>query len=283
MRAAALFAVLISAAALLAVPSAVSDADAPQLSVSQDGWTFAFAADAAAAWNFGDGSTAEGSSVTHTYTRSGLWKVSAAAGGETAYAYALCADPAPIAETSAYSVYRYCPGMVRSVSTDCPGLTWQSESRVLTGTPTVPGDYDVAVTAADGSSSSFTLRVGPSAVSADPDFAVSADGLQISARAASAGTAGLRYMWTLADAGGSAVGVAGNTSSPTWTVSAPGEYTVSCVLSDSSGHSVTVSRSIAVEDPQQDPDGTGSDNGWMTAAAIIAAAVLVLIIIARFV
>ncbi|MCI2075200.1 MAG: PKD domain-containing protein [Candidatus Methanomethylophilus sp.] len=280
---AALIAVLIASAALLAVPPAVSDADAPQLSVSQDGWTFAFAADAAAAWNFGDGSTAEGQSVTHAYTRSGLWRVSAASGGETAYAYALCADPAPIAETSAYSVYRYCPGMARSVSTDCPGLTWQSESRVLTGTPTATGDYNVAVTAADGSSSAFTLRVGPSAVNADPEFTVSADGLQISARAASAGTAGLRYMWTLADADGTAVGVAGNTSSPSWTVAAPGGYTVACTLADSSGHSVTVSHSVTVEDPQQDPEETDGGSGWMTAAAIIAAAVLALIIIMRFV
>lgn len=288
-------AIIIALLALSAVPADGSDADAGGITVTvipgeaSAGWKFTFIATSGGSectdvdWTLGDGGTyhSEGGRCEWVYKKSGIWTVTADAGGSEGLNHAVCADPAPISEVHAWSVYRYCPGLVSGVSAKVPGLSWDPAHMVLSGRPTAEGDYTVTVKDLGGAESSFTLKVGKSVIGADPTFSVTVDGGEISAIPHAAGTGGLSWLWNLSN--GSGYSMSSSRESPIWTVDESGEYTVTCRVSNAAG-SVVTEQTVTVSLPEAPAEDSGSehDYGWLMSAGIVVAVIIILAAAARF-
>lgn len=222
--------------------------------VSDD--TFVFTASEAGLWDFGDGSTVSGqASVTHTFMMSGLHRVSFTGLSGSGSAAALVTDKTPVTEAATGSLYNYCAGLgILTISTDCPGLSWDSWTRSLTGTPGAVGTYTVTVTPTSGSQSSFPLTVSQGVAQLDTAFDIASDGLTVFVKAHSSGTSGIQYTWIITDIVGNQVAF-GYAAEQSFTLIEPGTYAVSCIVTDASFNSVESSQQITLsldDEPRED-------------------------------
>lgn len=139
---------------------------------------------------------------------SGLHRIVLTSADGTGHAAALVVDREPVKTASIHNPYNYCPGLsVKTVSTDCPGLSWNPQTLSLTGTPTAVGTYTVTVTKTDPSVSTFQLTVTKGVAGLDKGFDAKTDGLKVTVTAHSAGTPGIQYRWAVTDITGKQVAI----------------------------------------------------------------------------
>lgn len=222
------------------------------------------------AWDFGDGTTATGSTASHTYATAGTYLVRLTVTDQSGYvdtatSTVTVVDAPPVATfTSGVST----PEAGQLVPFDASASSDPDESivsyawsfgdghRAWGATPThtyaVPGTYPVTLTVTDseGRQSSLadqlTVVAGPSAhiTASTPQPLESAPiGFHASASpGAGAGSTIQSYAWSFGD------GSTGTGPSATHAYAAPGTYTVAVTVTDTTGASTTATQRMTVLD-----------------------------------
>ena len=122
------------------------------------------------------------------------------------------------------------------------GLSIQTTTGSITGTPTTPGTYNVTVSVTDSRSpivsAAFTWTINP-VVNLNPPAASppSATGAALNYTAGSTGGANVRYKWSWGD--GTPDSVFSASPSATHTFAAPGRYQITLTATDDSGRITT--------------------------------------------
>lgn len=262
--------VFMIAASLFAVPLVMEmcSAESPFITVEQvSDRTFRFTAPASGTWDTGDGGIYTGTAAVHTFSVSGLHRVTFTSGDSVQTVSALVIDREPVTEAATGVMYNYCPGIVGEITTDCPGLFWNPGTMSLTGIPAALGSFTVTV-----GSGSFQLTVTAGAAQIDRSFDMEIDGPTVRVKAASAGMLGIQYTWRIIDASGRTAAV-GHGPEQVFTLNAEGDYIITCTLTDSYLQTSTYSRQFTIalpEDPSPE-EKKGFEMplwGWFLAGGI---------------
>ena len=234
------------------------------------------------AWNFGDGTTASGVAVSHTFSAAGTYVVRltvTATDGSTAtttqnVAVAATAPPGPLTAVITFSPQSPSAGQTvffdGSGSSSPSGITsyaWDfgdgttASGVTVSHTFSAAGSYVVrlTVTATDGSTATTTQNVAVTstapAPSADPianfsfsPLAPAVDDLvsfNASSSSAAAGRTITSYSWTFGD------NTTGTGVTPTHTYTPSGSYTVVLTVTDDLGNTSTAANTVVVGNPPQ--------------------------------
>lgn len=223
------------------------------------------------AWEFGDGATATGQVASHAYSAGGTYTVSLTvtdnAGGTATTTQQVTVSPPNLAPTASFATAS--DGLVLTAngagSTDLDGsiasYAWQfGDGSVATGvnpthTYTANGTYEVTlvVTDDDGAASvPVTQQVTVTSLAPSAAFtpSITHSQLTVDGTASSDPDGSVEsYAWDFGD------GATGSGATATHNYSAPGEYTVTLVVTDNAGvSSAPMSHQVvAVEAPNQSP------------------------------
>lgn len=257
-------------------PTAAFTASPQGLTVNLDGTTSTDAQGPIAgyAWDFGDGQTGTGATVSHTYASSGTRTVSltvtdgAGATNATTQQVTVTAPPPNQAPTAAFTSQT--AGLTVTVdgtsSTDSDGTignyvwNWGDGSPTTVGaaathTYTAAGSYQVTLTVTDDDNATGTTTKSVTVTAAPPAnvpptaaFTASATGLTVNVNGTGSsdpdGTIA-SYEWNFGDTPPGAD--TGSTTS--YTYPAAGTYTVTLIVTDNSGATATTTRSVTVTNP----------------------------------
>ncbi len=221
------------------------------MTVENVGNTFKFHAFANGTLDFGDGTVSNVSNnecIEHTFSESGLHQVKFKYYNKTQYVTALVVDKSPKTSGATESLYAYCPGIDCTVTTDCPDLSWDDKTLSLRGRLKSTGEYEIKV-----GETSYKLNVTVGSSKIDHNFKIITDGLDVTVKAASAGTTGISYWWKIADLSGKIV-AEGITEEQKFALNKPGDYVCTCTMTDSSLQQSQYSKhfSVAQSDMTQD-------------------------------
>ncbi len=262
----------------------ITSMSAPDTQTNQSTALSAVATDApgdtlAYAWDFGDGTTATGSAVNHTWTTSGTYTVtltvtdddggsssqtaSVDVGGTPPSISALSLSDGDEGDSLAFSISATDPtGGTLSYAWDLGDGSTATGSSV-SHTYTDDGDYTVSVVVTSSNGESNTTSGTSSIANVDPtiDAMVAPDGdqgdsLSFSASASDPGDDTLTYTWDFGD-GNTATG-----SAPAHSYASGGTYTVTLTVTDGDGGSASQTETVDIvaTDPILNswthPDGT---------------------------
>lgn len=279
----------VAALAVLIVPTVVADAyGGPQIAASHvEGRTFMFSLDAAGdvTWDFGDGVVViSGEPVAHSFPYSGMWSVSASAGGTASTAQVMVYDQSPELRAIAGREYRWAPpGYVSSAEavekvsgSAVDWLSWDSQLRCFRGVPdgSHVGETILVRALIGGIGTAYDLTVSAGAGAVSAEFSIETDGLQVSLTPAYPPDVAL-WFWTMYDMDGKKVSLSTG-AAPVMIAPEAGGYVVRAVVSTLGG-SAEYSKVIVLREndlTEQSPSYA------MYAVAVLA--ILAIILIVRF-
>lgn len=189
--------------------------------------TFKFSASVDGIWDFGDGTVSKDKCVEHIFLESGLHQIKFTHSDGVQYVTALVINESPAMHVATGSLYAYCPGIDYTVTTNCPGLSWDDKTLSLKGYPSSIGEYIITV---DGIPYKLNVKTGTRQI--NHDFEIIIDGPNVTVKAASAGTLGITYWWKIANLSGKIV-AEGITEKQKFTINKPGDYICTCTIIDS--------------------------------------------------